>query len=75
MVPLPKLLVKYCARRCISISQLTHATVRNILAILTLAAEGGGDVDCDSFKEMSHIKRNLNLSRRFYVSMKSSTTC
>ncbi|KFK41295.1 hypothetical protein AALP_AA2G111800 [Arabis alpina] len=39
--PLPKLLIEYCDRRLIAVSQLTHAAVRNIVTVLTLAAEIG----------------------------------
>lgn len=43
--PLPILLVKYCARRQIVISQLTTAAIRNISAILALAAELGRSIE------------------------------
>ncbi|KFK22693.1 hypothetical protein AALP_AAs45037U000100 [Arabis alpina] len=39
--PLPKLLIEYCDRRMIAVSQLTHTAVRNIVTVLTLAAEIG----------------------------------
>lgn len=42
-----------------------------MVAILTLAAEAGRDIDCDSFEDMSRIKRNPNGLGRFYIFMKS----
>lgn len=57
--PLPRLLVEYCVRRKITISQLTHAAIQNMVVILALAAEASFDVDCDSLEEKSRIKRNL----------------
>lgn len=67
--PLPKLLTHYCFYRDISVSQLTHAAVRNIVSVLTLAAKAGSDINRRYFEEMSQIKRDLNLSGRFYISM------
>ncbi|KFK25663.1 hypothetical protein AALP_AA8G143600 [Arabis alpina] len=55
--PLPKLLIEYCDRRLIAISQLTHAAVRNIVTVLTLAAEIGRSVNCLEFEEIVQFKR------------------
>lgn len=69
--PLPKLFVNYCFRRKIAISQLSHAAVRNIVGILTLAAELRVEVDTQSFEEMATIKRVPNNLCRLYVGKKS----
>ncbi|KFK24521.1 hypothetical protein AALP_AAs65400U000100 [Arabis alpina] len=55
--PLPKLLIEYYDRRLIAISQLTHAAVRNIVTVMTLAAEIGRSVNCLEFEEMVQFKR------------------
>ncbi|KFK29567.1 hypothetical protein AALP_AA7G151500 [Arabis alpina] len=65
--PLPKLLIEYCDRRLIAISQLTHAAVRNIVTVLTLAAEIGRSVSCLEFEEMVQFKRK-GRSGRYYSS-------
>ncbi|KFK33831.1 hypothetical protein AALP_AA5G065700 [Arabis alpina] len=39
--PIPRILLEYCARRRISISQLTPAAIRNVCGILIMAAELG----------------------------------
>lgn len=69
--PLPKVLVNYCFQCKMAISQLTRAAVRNIVGILTLAAELGVEVDTQSFEEMATFKRVPNNSDRFYVGMKT----
>ncbi|KFK27211.1 hypothetical protein AALP_AA8G351700 [Arabis alpina] len=65
--PLPKLLIEYCDRHLITISQLTHAAVRNIVTVLTLAAEIGKSVSCLEFEEMVQFKRK-GRSGRYYSS-------
>ncbi|KFK23524.1 hypothetical protein AALP_AAs50766U000100, partial [Arabis alpina] len=39
--PIPRVLLEYCARRRVSISQLTPAAIRNVCGILIMAAELG----------------------------------
>ncbi|KFK35164.1 hypothetical protein AALP_AA5G247900 [Arabis alpina] len=58
---------QYCHRRRISLSQLTHGSIRAMMAVVVLAAEHGGVVNLDEFEEISSFSPNEN-SGRFYVS-------
>ncbi|KFK39033.1 hypothetical protein AALP_AA3G192000 [Arabis alpina] len=53
--------------RLMAVSQLTHAAIRNIVTVLTLAAEIGRSVDCLEFEEMVEFKRK-GRSGRYYSS-------
>ncbi|KFK43674.1 hypothetical protein AALP_AA1G158300 [Arabis alpina] len=65
--PIPRLLLQYCHRRRISLSQLTHGSIRAMMAVVVLAAEHGGVVNLDEFEEISSFSPIGN-SGRFYVS-------
>ncbi|KFK22418.1 hypothetical protein AALP_AAs74289U000100, partial [Arabis alpina] len=65
--PIPRLLLQYCHRRRISLSQLTHGSIRAMMAVVVLAAEHGGVVNLDEFEEISSFSAIGN-SGRFYVS-------
>ncbi|KFK24326.1 hypothetical protein AALP_AAs39112U000100 [Arabis alpina] len=65
--PIPRLLLQYCHRHRISLSQLTHGLIRTMMAVVVLAAEHGGIVNLDEFEEISSFSPIGN-SGRFYVS-------
>ncbi|KFK44495.1 hypothetical protein AALP_AA1G264600 [Arabis alpina] len=65
--PIPRLLLQYYHRRRISLSQLTHGSIRTMMAVVVLAAEHGGIVNLDEFEEISSFSPIGN-SGRFYVS-------
>ncbi|KFK36132.1 hypothetical protein AALP_AA4G081700 [Arabis alpina] len=64
---IPMLLLQYCHRRRISLSQLTHGSIRAMMAVVVLTAEHGGVVNLDEFEEISSFSPIGN-SVRFYVS-------
>ncbi|KFK32430.1 hypothetical protein AALP_AA6G240800 [Arabis alpina] len=65
--PIPRLLLKYCHRRRIAISQLTHGSIRAMMAVVVLDAERGGVVNLDEFEEISSFSPIGNTGR-FYIS-------
>lgn len=68
--PFLELLLLYCSRRQISISQLCPVSIRNVVACLLLAAEAGVEMDLRTFEQMVSITRNNKTAGTFYVSMK-----
>ncbi|VVA90801.1 unnamed protein product [Arabis nemorensis] len=74
LFPLPWILIEYCARWGIVISQLTWASIRNFAVYLTLAAEHGMECNCDTFEAMTQLKW-LKPSGRFYVSARPGCSC
>ncbi|KFK22611.1 hypothetical protein AALP_AAs51035U000100 [Arabis alpina] len=65
--PIPRLLLQYCHRRRIAVLQLTHGSIRAVMAVVVLAAERGGVVTIDEFEEISPFSPIGNTGR-FYIS-------
>ncbi|KFK32153.1 hypothetical protein AALP_AA6G204800 [Arabis alpina] len=65
--PTPRLLLQYCHRRRIALSQLTHGSIRTMMVVVVLAAEHGRIVNLDEFEEISSFSPIGNTGR-FYVS-------
>ncbi|KFK24473.1 hypothetical protein AALP_AAs67063U000100 [Arabis alpina] len=65
--PVPRLLLQYCNRRQIALSQLTHGSMRTMMAVVVLAAEYGGVVNLDEVEEISSFS-SMGNTGRFYVS-------
>ncbi|KFK40882.1 hypothetical protein AALP_AA2G054600 [Arabis alpina] len=65
--PVPRLLLQYCHRRRIPLSQLTHGSMRTMMVVVVLAAVYGGVVNLDEFEEISSFS-SMGNTGRFYVS-------
>ncbi|KFK29913.1 hypothetical protein AALP_AA7G194700 [Arabis alpina] len=65
--PVPRLLLQYCHRRRIALSQLTHGSMRTMMDVVVFAAEYGGVVNLDEFEEISSFS-SMGNTGRFYVS-------
>ncbi|KFK31311.1 hypothetical protein AALP_AA6G096300 [Arabis alpina] len=64
--PIPRILLEYCARRRISISQLTPAAIRNVCGILIMAVELGRAISRRQLDEIVQLGC-LDATGRFYV--------
>ncbi|KFK31366.1 hypothetical protein AALP_AA6G103100 [Arabis alpina] len=64
--PIPRVLLEYCTRRRISISQLTPAAIRNVCGILIMAAELGRAISRRQLDEIVQLGC-LDATSRFYV--------